>query len=146
MGKITFTMLILGMFTFSFADGCFFQTRRASYDTGTSVKSISWQSIQQAYDDIVFYDENNNNYARYYERQFGREGNLIVENQGNIQMLKFYHAVGEYRLYGIIEYRGAFVKTCETTTSARVCDATEYTEFAMYLRDFLSSSARKNSR
>lgn len=131
------------MYSVSFADGCYFQSRRSGYDEGTYVQRVYCQTVQDALDNIQFYDEHGNNYARYYERQFGREGNLIIESGGTTTMVKFYYAMNEYRFYGRIVYRGSNVSECITTTSSRRCGATEYTEFGMYLRDFFASSARR---
>jgi hypothetical protein len=146
MGKITIAALLL-LTVFSFAGNCYFQTRRMSYDSETSTKKISCRTLENAIQDIRFYNSNNlDNYARYYEEHFGQEGNLIAEEDGYITINKFYYALGEYRYYGSIMYYGANVYRCITTTSTGYCDQLEYNDFAMYLRDFLSSSARKRSR
>lgn len=131
------------MYSVSFADGCYFQSRRSSYDGATYIQRVSCQAVENAFADIQFYDENGNNYARYFERTFGQEGNLIIESDGTTSIAKFYYAMSEYRFYGQISYRGAYVKECFTTTSTRRCEAFEYTEFGMYLRDFFASSERR---
>ena len=145
MKKIAIVMILL-LSAFSFAEQCYFQTRRTSYDSGTSVKKISCETMKKIYQDIRFYDNQGNNYVRKYEQQIGREGNLIVEGNGYTSIMKFYYALGEYRYYGYITYYGGNVVECTTTTSTGVCDQVEYTEFGNYLRDFLSSSARKKNR
>ena len=144
MKKLTIVLVLL-MSMMSFAEQCYFQTRRKSYDSGTSVKKISCQILKNAQQGVVFYN-GRDNYARYFGRQFGKEGNLIVEIDGKILMTKFYYALGEYRYYGQIIYSGANVMSCQTTTSTGYCDSVEYTEFGSYLRDFLSSPARKKKR
>ena len=145
MKKIAIVMILL-LSAFSFAEQCYFQTRRKSYDSGTTVKKISCETMKKIYQDIRFYDNQGNNYVRMYEQQIGKEGNLIVEGNGYTSIMKFYYALGEYRYYGFITYQGANAVDCATTTSTGVCDRVEYTEFGNYLRDFLSSSARKKSR
>lgn len=125
-----------------FANQCYFQSRRTSYDSGTSIKKISCQWLAQALQNIEFYNRGDN-YAPYYERKFGKEGNLIEEVDGRIYMTKFYYALGAFRYYGQIIYSGANVESCKTTTSTGYCDQVEYNEFAMYLRDFFSSSVRQ---
>lgn len=139
-------LMILLLSAFSFAEQCYFQTRRKSYDSGTMVKKISCETMKKIYQDIRFYDNQGNNYVRKYEQQIGKEGNLIVEGNGYTSIMKFYYALGEYRYYGYITYYGGNVVECTTTTSTGVCDQVEYTEFGNYLRDFLSSSARKKNR
>ena len=124
------------------ANQCYFQSRRTSYDSGTSIKKISCQWLEKSLQNIEFYN-GNDNYAPYYGRRFGQEGNLIEDADGLIYMTKFYYALGEYRYYGQIIYYGANVKSCKTTTSSSFCDQVEYNDFAMYLRDFLSSSVRQ---
>ena len=101
--------------------------------------------MKKIYQNIRFYNDNDN-YVPYYERLIGREGNLIVESNGYTSIMKFYYALGEYRYYGFITYQGANAVDCATTTSTGVCDQVEYTEFGNYLRDFLSSSARRKNR
>ena len=76
-----------------FANQCYFQSRRTSYDSGTSIKKISCQWLAQALQNIEFYNRGDN-YAPYYERKFGKEGNLIEEVDGRIYMTKFYYALG----------------------------------------------------
>ena len=145
MKRMIVALLLLA--TFSFAEECYFQTRRISYDSETSTKKVSCKTTESAIQDIRFYNSNNlDNYARYYEEHFGQEGNLIIENDGYITIHKFYYASGEYRYYGSIVYRGAYVYKCLTTTSTGQCDQLEYNDFGMYLRDFFSSSARKRGR
>lgn len=61
-------------------------------------------------------------------------------------MTKFYYALGEFRYYGQIRYRGANVISCQTSTSSGYCDQFEYTDFGNYLRDFLSSLTRKKKK
>lgn len=145
MKKIAIVMILL-LSVCSFAEQCYFQTRRKSYDSGTTVKKISCETMKKIYQDIRFYDNQGNNDVRMYEQQIGREGNLIVEGNGHTSIMKFYYALGEYRYYGFITYQGANAVDCATTTSTGVCDRVEYTEFGNYLRDFLSSPARKKSR
>ena len=140
--KKVFLILIFILQTFAMAEQCYFQSRRTSYDSETVVKKISCQTVKNTFQDIRFYN-GNDNYVRYYEDYIGQEGNLIVEDDGDILMTKFYYAQGEYRYYGQIRYRGANVLSCQTTTSTGYCDHVEYTDFGNYLRDFLSSSARK---
>lgn len=130
----------------AFAEQCYFQTRRTSYDSGTQVKKISCETMKKIYRDIRFYDDLGNNYVRLYEQKIGKEGNLIVEGNGYTSIMKFYYALGEFRYYGYITYQGANVVECTTTTSTGVCDQVEYTEFGNYFRDFLSSLARKKNR
>lgn len=137
--------VLLALCSTALAEQCYFQSRRTSYDSGTRVKKISCQALKNAQQDVYFYN-GNDNYARYYERQFGQEGNLIVEIDGYVMMTKFYYALGEFRYYGQIVYNGGNVVSCKTTTSAGYCDQVEYTEFGNYLRDFLNSSARKKNR
>lgn len=137
--------MILMLQIFALAEQCYFQTRRVSYDSDTSIKKISCQILKTAIQDVRFYN-GNDNYARYYEQKIGKEGNLIVEDDGNILISKFYYALGEYRYYGQIMYRGANAVGCQTTTSTGYCDEVEYTDFGNYLRDFLSSSVRKKNR
>lgn len=141
MRKMTVIMILL-MVAFSFAEQCFFQSRRTSYDSRTTVRKISCQTVKNSIQDVRFYN-GNDNYAHYYEQKIGQEGNLIVEDNGNILMTKFYYALGEYRYYGQISYSGANVISCQTTTSSGYCDKFEYTDFGNYLREFLSSPARK---
>lgn len=143
--KKVFLILIFILQTFAMAEQCYFQSRRTSYDSETVVKKISCQTVKNTFQDIRFYN-GNDNYVRYYEDHIGQEGNLIVEDNGDILMTKFYYAQGEYRYYGQIRYRGANVLSCQTTTSTGYCDHVEYTDFGNYLRDFLSSSARKKKR
>ena len=143
--KKIFVMIFL-LSAFSFAEQCYFQTRRKSYDSGTTVKKISCETMKKIYQDIRFYDNQGNNYVRMYEQQIGKEGNLIVEGNGNTSIMKFYYALGEYRYYGFITYQGANAVDCATTTSTGVCNRVEYTEFGNYLRDFLGSSARRKNR
>jgi hypothetical protein len=143
--KKVFLILIFILQTFAMAEQCYFQSRRTSYDSETVVKKISCQTVKNTFQDIRFYN-GNDNYVRYYEDHIGQEGNLIVEDDGDILMTKFYYAQGEYRYYGQIRYRGANVLSCQTTTSTGYCDHVEYTDFGNYLRDFLSSSARKKKR
>ena len=137
--------VLLALCSTALAEQCYFQTRRTSYDSGTRVKKISCQTLKNVQQDVYFYN-GHDNYARYYERQFGQEGNLIVEIDGYVMMTKFYYALGEFRYYGQIVYNGGNVVSCKTTTSAGYCDQVEYTEFGNYLRDFLNSSARKKNR
>jgi hypothetical protein len=144
MKKIILAML-LALCTSAFAEQCYFQTRRTSYDSGTRVKKISCETMKKIYQDIRFYDDQGNNYVRMYEQQIGQEGNLIVEGNGYTSIIKFYYALGEYRYYGYITYSGGNVVECTTTTSTGYCDNVEYTEFGNYFRDFLNSSARKKS-
>lgn len=138
-------VLVLLMAAFSFAKQCYFQTRRTSYDSGTSIKKISCQTAINAMEDVYFYN-GKDNYARYFGRQIGKEGNLIIEDDGTTLILKFYYALGEYRFYGLIRYRGGNVVSCQTTTSTGYCDQTEYTDFGYYFTEFLSSPARKRNR
>ena len=137
-------VLVLVLQTFALAEQCYFQSRRTSYDSGTVVKNISCQTLKNVFQDIRFYD-GKNNYVRYYEDHIGQEGNLIVEDNGDVLLTKFYYAQGEYRYYGQIRYSGANVVSCQTTTSTGYCDQVEYTDFGNYLRDFYSSSARKKN-
>ena len=74
--KKTAIVLVLLMAAFSFAEQCYFQTRRTSYDSGTSVKKISCQTVKNVMQDVHFYNEKDN-YTRYFGRQIGKEGNLI---------------------------------------------------------------------
>lgn len=135
---------LLALCSMAFAADCYFQTRRISYDSKTSVRKIGCDAARNAVRDVDFYD-GMDNYARYYGRRFGREGNLILEkDDGTILIAKFYYAQGEYRLYGSIEYYGANVVNCFTTTSSGYCDNVEYTDFGLYLNDFLGSPARRN--
>ena len=145
MKKIILAML-LALSTATWAEQCYFQTRRTGYDSGTTIKKISCETMKKIYQDIRFYDNQGNNYVRLYEQQIGKEGNLIVEGNGYTSIMIFYYALGEYRYYGYITYRGGNVVECTTTTSTGVCDNVEYTEFGNYFRDFLNSSARKKSR
>lgn len=138
-------VLVLLMAAFSFAEQCYFQTRRTSYDSGTSVKKISCQTAINAMEDVYFYN-GSDNYARYFGRYIGKEGNLIREKDGAVLIAKFYYALGEYRLYGSIVYSGGNVANCLTTTSTGYCDQTEYTDFGYYFTEFLSSPARKRNR
>ena len=139
-------VLVLLMTAFSFARQCYFQTRRTSYDSGTSVKKISCQTAINAMRDVYFYN-GKDNYARYFGLQFGEEGNLISENDdGTFFISKFYYALGEFRFYGNIVYRGGNVEDCLTTTSTGYCDQTEYTDFGYYFTEFLNSPARKRTR
>lgn len=138
-------VLVLLMAAFSFAEQCYFQTRRTSYDSGTSVKKISCQTVKNVMQDVYFCNEKDN-YTRYFGRQIGKEGNLIVENDGTFIISKFYYALGEYRLYGSIVYSGGNVANCLTTISTGYCDQTEYTDFGYYFTEFLSSPARKRNR
>lgn len=137
-------VLVSLMAAFSFAEQCYFQTRRTSYDSGTSVKKISCQTVKNVMQDVYFYS-GSDNYTRYFGRQIGKEGNLIVENDGTFIISKFYYALGEYRYYGQIIYRGGNVVSCQTTTSTGYCDQTEYTDFGYYFTEFLGSPARKNA-
>lgn len=138
--------VLLAWCSAALAEQCYFQTRRTSYDSGTSVKKISCQTAKKCVQDIRFYNNNNaDNYVRYYEQNIGKEGNLVVENDGEITIMKFYYALGEYRYYGGITYRGSNVINCGTTTSTGYCDDFEYSDFANYFRDFLNSSARKKN-
>lgn len=99
--KKTIIAMILLLSAFSFAEQCYFQTRRTSYEAGTSVKKISCQVAKKCVQDIRFYNKDNaDNYVRYYEQKIGKEGNLIVEENGEITIMKFYYALGEYRYYG----------------------------------------------
>ena len=141
MKKLILAFVLL-LQTVALAEQCYFQTRRISYDSVTKVKKISCQTLKNAQQDVYFYN-GNDNYARYFGSQFGKEGNLIVEIDGKILITKFYYAWGEFRYYGQIIYSGANVMSCKTTTSTGYCDQVEYNDFAMYLRDFLSSSVRK---
>ena len=142
MKKMITALLLLA--AFPFAEECYFQTRRTSYDSETSTKKVSCKTLEKAIQDVRFYNSDNfDNYARYYEDHFKQEGNLIIEKDGWITINKFYYALGEYRYYGSIMYYGANIYKCQTTTSTGYCDQVEYNDFAMYLRDFLSSSARK---
>ena len=143
--KFTIVTLLFVLCTSAFAEQCYFQSRRTSYDAGTKVKKISCQVLKNAFQDVHFYN-GNDNYARYYEKKIGQEGNLIVEDNGDILMTKFYYALGEFRYYGQIRYRGANVISCKTTTSSGYCDQFEYTDFGNYLRDFLSSLTRKKKK
>ena len=145
MKKVIVAML-LALYSSALAEQCYFQTRRTSYDSGTRVKKISCQTMKEIYQDIRFYDNQGNNYVRKYEQQIGKEGNLIVEGNGYTSIMKFYYALGEFRYYGFITYYGGNAVKCATTTSSGVCDQVEYTEFGNYLRDFLSSSARRKNR
>jgi hypothetical protein len=139
--------VLLALCSTALAEQCYFQTRRTSYDSGTSVKKISCKTAKKAVQDIRFYsNQNMDNYARYYAEAFGQEGNIIVEDNGSTTIMKFYYALGEFRYYGGITYRGANVSNCGTTTSTGYCDNFEYTDFGNYLRDFLSSAARKKKR
>ena len=144
MKKMTIVLVLL-LSALSFAEQCYFQTRRKSYDSGTSIKKISCQTLKRAQQDVYFYN-GRDNYANYFGRQFGKEGNLIVEAEGYIFMTKFYYALGAFRYYGQIVYNGANVVSCKTTTSSGYCDQVEYTDFGNYFRDFLNSSARKKKR
>ncbi len=136
-------MTLLALNSLIFAD-CYFQTRRTNYEAKTKVRRISCSTAERIFGDIYFYDGTGNNYARYYGQAIGKEGNLIAEDNGRITMTKFYYALGEFRYYGFITYSGANVVQCKTTTSTGYCDHVEYTEFGNYLRDFLSSPARKS--
>ena len=139
--------VLLALCSSALAEQCYFQTRRTSYDSVTKIKKISCKTAKQAVQDIRFYSNQNlDNYARYYEEAFGQEGNIIVEDNEDITIMKFYYALGEFRYYGSITYRGSNVTNCGTTTSTGYCDKFEYTDFANYLRDFLNSSARKKKR
>lgn len=140
--KILLLVMLFALQSFVLANQCYFQSRRTSYDSGTSIKKISCQWLEKSLQNIEFYN-GNDNYAPYYGRRFGQEGNLIEDADGLIYMTKFYYALGEYRYYGQIIYYGANVKSCKTTTSSGFCDQVEYNDFAMYLRDFLSSSVRQ---
>lgn len=81
MKKIAIVLVLL-MAASSFAEQCYFQTRRTSYDSGTSVKKISCQTVKNVMQDVHFYN-GKDNYTRYFGRQIGKEGNLIVEDDGN---------------------------------------------------------------
>ena len=94
MKKIAIVMILL-LSVCSFAEQCYFQTRRKSYDSGTTVKKISCETMKKIYQDIRFYDNQGNNDVRMYEQQIGREGNLIVEGNGHTSIMKFYYALGE---------------------------------------------------
>ena len=144
MKKLILAFVLL-LQTVALAEQCYFQTRRISYDSGTKVRKISCETLKKAQRDVYFYN-GNDNYARYFGRQFGKEGNLIAEIDGKILITKFYYALGEFRYYGQIIYNGANVMSCQTTTSTGYCDRFEYSDFAMYLHDFLNSPARKRKR
>lgn len=137
--------MLLALSTATWAEQCYFQTRRTSYDSGTQVKKVSCQKLYDAIADVRFVN-GRDNYAPYFAKTFGREGNLIMEDNGEITMSKFYYALGQYRFYGGIMYRGGNAVACRTTTSTGVCDRVEYTEFGNYLRDFFYSPARKKNR
>ncbi len=143
--KKLFLAIVLVLQTFVCAEKCYFQTRRISYDSVTKVKKISCQKAKNAVGDVRYYN-GRDNYTPYFEENFGREGNIIMEEKGYTLFAKFYYAFGHFRLYGSIIYQGANPAQCFTTTSTGYCDRVEYNEFAMYLNDFLNSSARKAKR
>lgn len=143
--KFYLLMVLFVLQSFSFAEQCYFQTRRTSYDSMTKVKKISCKKAKNAIGDVRYYN-GRDNYTPYFEENFGREGNIIVEEEGHILLAKFYYALGQYRFYGSIIYNGANPVQCFTTTSMGYCDRVEYNDFALYLHDFLNSSARKGKR
>lgn len=138
--------MLLALSSLVFAEQCYFQTRRSSYDSGPKVKKISCEMMKKITQDIQFYKDSKDNYAQKYGRYIGEEGNLILEESGVTLIMKFYYALGEYRYYGHIVYNGGNVAECVTTTSTGVCDHVEFTDFGYHFTEFLSSSARKKNR
>ena len=79
--KKIFLAIVLVLQTFVCAEQCYFQTRRKSYDSMTKVKKISCQKAKNAVGDVRYYN-GRDNYTPYFEENFGREGNIIMEENG----------------------------------------------------------------
>lgn len=82
MRKIQRILIAVLLVTSFVSAECYFQSRRSSYRSKTKVQKISCGRALKAVEDIEFYNSyNSDNYARTFGREFGQEGNLIVDDE-----------------------------------------------------------------